>query len=117
MTDETAVRHEARLEPLVGRNDRALLLAALASNGGGIDSERYPEAARKRLMRAGLLQWKPNQRKSGHYAMLMTLTAKGAALAKALTPNAQAQPTAWSGEATECRSAAAPGCANPQNGD
>ncbi len=77
-----------RLDALVGRNDRAMLLAALASNGGGIDSEMYPEATRKRLMKAGLLQWKPNQRKSGHYVMLMTLTAQGAALAKAIVaPN------------------------------
>lgn len=68
----------------LGRNDRAMLLAALKKNGGGIDSDMYPEATRKRLMKAGLLQWKPNQRKSGHYAMLMTLTERGSDVAKAI---------------------------------
>jgi hypothetical protein len=59
------------------RTDKALLLAALASNGGGVDSDRFSEATRKRLLKSGLIQWKPNQHKSNHFALLLTLTPDG----------------------------------------
>ncbi len=51
-----------------------------------------------------------------HCEVEQALPAAITVIAKALgvPPNAQAQPPAWSGEATECRSAAAPGWA--QNG-
>jgi hypothetical protein len=57
--------------------DTKLLRAALASNGGGIDSDLYSVASRKRLMKAGLIQWKPNQHKSNHFANLLTITPAG----------------------------------------
>jgi hypothetical protein len=46
----------------LNKNDIALLRAALASNGGGVNADLHSVAARTRLMRAGLIQWKPNSR-------------------------------------------------------
>ncbi|NEX63425.1 hypothetical protein [Noviherbaspirillum galbum] len=62
------------------RTDKRLLRDALASNGGGVDSDFYPKACRERLLKLGLIQWKPNQHKSLHYASLLTITAAGRAL-------------------------------------
>lgn len=67
--------------PVIKRTDAKLLVDALNSNGGGVDSDRYPEAARKRLLANGLIQWKPNQDKSKHYALLLTLTSEGKTVA------------------------------------
>lgn len=60
------------------KTDVKLLRAALASNGGGINPDMHPEATRKRLMKAGLIQWKPNHC-SHHtgYTSLLTITAAG----------------------------------------
>lgn len=59
------------------RTDVALLRAALASNGGGVDSDRHAHATVQRMLKAGLVQWKPNQSKSNHFASLLTITAAG----------------------------------------
>jgi hypothetical protein len=61
----------------LNKNDLKLMRDALASNGGGVNSDFYPEAVKKRLMKAGLIQWKPNQHKSNHFASLLTITATG----------------------------------------
>lgn len=57
--------------------DKKLLSDAMKSNGGGVDSEMYPEATVNRLLKRGLVQWKPNQQKSRHFAQLLTLTKTG----------------------------------------
>lgn len=55
--------------------DMKLLRAALASNGGGVNADLYSDASRTRLMNAGLLQWKPNQKVVR--IMLLTITPAG----------------------------------------
>jgi len=63
------------------RSDIKLLSDALASNGGGVRDERYKDATINRLIRAGLLQYKPGQRTI--YTTLLTITKAGEkALAK-----------------------------------
>jgi len=60
------------------RPDLKLLREALASKGGGVNPNLYSEASRLRMMRAGLIQWKPNH--CNHhtgYTSLLTITAEG----------------------------------------
>lgn len=57
------------------RPDLKLLRDALASNGGGINSDLYSTASRTRLMKAGLIQWKPNSRTV--FVSLLTITPAG----------------------------------------
>lgn len=62
----------------VNRNDRRLLLAALASNGGGIRDDMHPAAAVARLSKQGLIQSKPNQYRGTNIdSHLLTLTDAG----------------------------------------
>ncbi len=65
------------IEAQLKRTDLRLLEAALKSNGGGVDSDFYASATVARLLKSGLIQWKPNQSKSNHYASLLTLTTQG----------------------------------------
>jgi hypothetical protein len=58
--------------------DLKLVQAALSSNGGGVNADFYSEASRKRLMKAGLIQWKPGNRTG---VSLLTLTKEGRATA------------------------------------
>lgn len=58
--------------------DWKLMQSALSSNGGGVNADLYSEASRKRLMKAGLIQWKPNDKSS---VPLLTLTKEGRAAA------------------------------------
>lgn len=55
--------------------DIKLLRDALASNGGGVNADLYSNASRQRLMKAGLLQWKPNSRTV--FVSLLTITKAG----------------------------------------
>lgn len=58
--------------------DMKLLRATLASNGGGVNvNNGYSEATRIRLMKAGLIQWKPNDKSS--FASMVTITPAGRA--------------------------------------
>ena len=59
------------------RPDLKLLREALATNGGGVNSDLYSDASRNRMLKAGLIQWKPNQHKSNYFASLLTITAAG----------------------------------------
>ena len=63
------------------RTDQKLIADALKSNGGGIDEARYAGATVQRLLKDGLVQWKPNQHKSKHYSLLLTLTELGKTVA------------------------------------
>lgn len=42
--------------------DIKLLRAAVMSNGGGTNADLFSAAARTRLIKAGLIRWKPNNR-------------------------------------------------------
>lgn len=55
--------------------DIKLLRDALASNGGGVNADLYSNASRQRLMKAGLIQWKPNSRTV--FVSLLTITKAG----------------------------------------
>lgn len=55
--------------------DFKLLRAALDSNGGGVNSDFYSDSSRNRLIKAGLLQWKPNSRTP--FVSLLTITPAG----------------------------------------
>ena len=57
--------------------DKMLLSDAIKSNGGGVDEGRYADATVKRLLKNGFVQWRPNQSKSRHYSLLLTLTELG----------------------------------------
>ena len=66
----------------LNRNDKRLLAESLKSNGGGVDSDRYASTTISRLLKKGFIQWKPNQNKSKHYILLLTLTELGKTAAK-----------------------------------
>ncbi len=56
------------------RTDIKVLQRCLKSNGGGVDFGYGYDSAIKRLLKANYIQYKPNQEKSKHWAILMTLT-------------------------------------------
>jgi hypothetical protein len=64
------------------RIDIKLLRDALASNGGGVNADMYSVASRTRLMKAGLIQWKPNSRTV--FVSLLTITKAGKELLERL---------------------------------
>lgn len=66
------------------KTDIKLLSAALASNGGGVDSDLHSIASRTRLMKAGLIQWKPNSRTI--FVSLLTITPAGKEALEGLQP-------------------------------
>ena len=66
----------------LNKNDIKLLRDALASNGGGVNSELYAEAVKARLMKARLIQWKPNQKVM--FTVLITITPAGKQVLKEL---------------------------------
>lgn len=57
---------------ILKRTDRKLLQDALDSNGGGTRETRYADTTINRLLRHGLIQWKPND-----YNGLLTITKAG----------------------------------------
>lgn len=70
---------------ILKRTDIELLRAALKTNGGGVFPELYSQAARVRMLKAGLIQWKPNHT-SHHtgYTSLLTITPAGKEALKGL---------------------------------
>lgn len=70
---------------ILRKTDFALLRAIWHSNGGGVDSDLHAHATVQRLLKAKLIQWKPNQHKSNHAANLLTFTAAGKALHNEVT--------------------------------
>lgn len=67
------------------RSEKAILAKLLASNGGGRTLDIEPPTVVARMLKNGLIQPKPNQHKSGHFAFLYTLTDAGR---KAAAPEA-----------------------------
>lgn len=53
------------------RTDVNLLVAAEKSNGGGTNDWRHAPTTIQRMIKAGLVQWKP------HHATLITITPAG----------------------------------------
>jgi hypothetical protein len=63
------------------KTDTKLLRAAVSSNGGGANADLFSAASRNRLIKAGLIRWKPNNRTT---VSLLIATPKGKETLKGL---------------------------------